>query len=107
MQPTISFQLFDVSQTAGLFFADRLPPADKRYGQKRDVDELIEVKPPPREPVVTPAYYGPFAEYEAKNGWKNLRRGNCYSRSQLLRKLRRKRTATSLGNLEVAVLTGF
>jgi len=35
------------------------------YGQKRDVDELIEVKPPAREPVVTPAYYGPFAEYEA------------------------------------------
>eukprot|EP00913_Durusdinium_trenchii_P020827 g19566.t1 len=35
------------------------------YGQKRDVDELIEVKPPPREPVVTPQYYGPFAEYEA------------------------------------------
>lgn len=24
-----------------------------------------QVKPPPREPVVTPAYYGPFAEYEA------------------------------------------
>ena len=24
----------------------------------------LKVKPPAREPVVTPAYYGPFAEYE-------------------------------------------
>lgn len=35
------------------------------YGQKQDINELLEVKPPPAEPVVTPQYFGPFAEYEA------------------------------------------
>ena len=30
----------------------------------------LKVKPPAREPVVTPAYYGPFAEYEEPaTGW--------------------------------------
>ena len=33
-----------------------------RFQQKGGCDK--KVKPPAREPVVTPAYYGPFAEYE-------------------------------------------
>ncbi|CAE7837720.1 PGA [Symbiodinium microadriaticum] len=53
-----------------------------RYGQKQDINELLEVKPPPAEPV-TPQYFGPFAEYEALTELKLVSRTVCIPMKRL------------------------